>query len=240
MTDEPYRWLEAIANRREYIRDQLRQATPVFAVSRPEGILLMGVGSGQSKVFEIHDRLALAALGHPVDIERVRQTAIESAHLEGFTRDPADVTARRLLNFSICPLLKSSFEQIFAAPLLVESLVVEVAPEPAGDQLARVGFDGNLRFCSGGLAVAHSSSVDEPLAHDWLSRELQSLTSLSDVLQHLMAAWKVLTSGKPFAAPSTQPSDLHPPEGRTLEVALLDRNTSARARFRPLEAHHWS
>ena len=68
MNDEPYRWLEAVANRREYIRDQLKGATPVFAFSRPEGILLVGVGTGNSKVFEIYDRLALAALGHPVDI----------------------------------------------------------------------------------------------------------------------------------------------------------------------------
>lgn len=35
MTEEPYRWLEAIGNRREYIRDQLKGGTPVFAVSRP-------------------------------------------------------------------------------------------------------------------------------------------------------------------------------------------------------------
>ena len=46
MTEEPYRWLEAIGNRREYIRDQLKGGTPVFACSRPEGILLVGVGQG--------------------------------------------------------------------------------------------------------------------------------------------------------------------------------------------------
>ena len=86
MTEEPYRWLEAIGNRREYIRDQLKGGTPVFAVSRPEGILLLGVGHGQSKVFEIYDRHALVALGHPVDIEKLRQAAIEAAHLEGFNR----------------------------------------------------------------------------------------------------------------------------------------------------------
>jgi len=45
-SDEPYRWLEAVANRREYIRDQLKGGTPVFALSRPEGILLLGVGQG--------------------------------------------------------------------------------------------------------------------------------------------------------------------------------------------------
>ena len=90
MTEEPYRWLEAISNRREYIQEQLKGSTPVFALSRPEGILLLGVGRGQSKVFEIYDRHGFAALGHPVDIERLRQAAIEAAHLEGFNRSGKD------------------------------------------------------------------------------------------------------------------------------------------------------
>ena len=86
MSGELFQWLEAIRDRGEYVRDQLSHATPVFAVSRPEGVLLVGVGLGQSKVFEIYDRHAVAALGNPVDIEKIRQTAIEAAHLEGFNR----------------------------------------------------------------------------------------------------------------------------------------------------------
>ena len=102
MTEEPYRWLEAIGNRREYIREQIKGGTPVFALSRPEGIFLLGVGQGpQSKVFEIYDRHAFAALGHPVDIEKLRQAAIEAAHLEGFNRSPRDVTLRRLISFAL-------------------------------------------------------------------------------------------------------------------------------------------
>src|SRR6201747_2431467 len=124
-TDEPYRWLDAIANRREYIRDQLKGATPVFAFSRPEGILLLGVGQGQSKVFEIYDRQALAALGHPVDIEKIRQAAIEAAHLEGFNRSSRDVTLRRLISFSLSSTLKNAFEQVFAPPFIVESIFAE-------------------------------------------------------------------------------------------------------------------
>ena len=101
MTEEPYRWLEAIGNRREYIRDQFKGGTPVFAVSRPEGILMVGVGIGQSKVFEIYDRHAFGALGHPVDIEKLRQSAIEAAHMEGFNRSSNDVTLRRLISFAL-------------------------------------------------------------------------------------------------------------------------------------------
>ena len=49
MTEEPYRWLEAVANRRDYVREQLKGGSPVFAACLPEGILLLGVGSGQSR-----------------------------------------------------------------------------------------------------------------------------------------------------------------------------------------------
>ena len=79
MHEEPYRWLEAVANRREYVREQLKGGSPVFAASLPDGILLLGVGSGQSKVFELFDRHALAGLGHPADIEKIRQADGDAA-----------------------------------------------------------------------------------------------------------------------------------------------------------------
>jgi proteasome alpha subunit len=234
-TDEPYRWLDAIANRREYIRDQLKGATPVFAFSRPEGILLLGVGTGQSKVFEIYDRLALGALGHPVDIEKIRQTVIEAAHLEGFTRDPEDVTIRRMLNFSLGPALKAGFEQIFSAPLIVESVFAEMGGSPATDILARVNFDGTYRFENRGLAVVHTTAGDEAAAIEWLSSNLRDDLSLGQVSRRALAAWRALTNGKAFVAPIE--SDLDAPlavDGKVLEVALLERGGSSRVRYRAL------
>ncbi|HYG33705.1 MAG TPA: proteasome subunit alpha, partial [Clostridia bacterium] len=158
MTEEPYRWLEAISNRREYIRDQLKGGTPVFALSRPEGILLLGVGQGQSKVFEIYDRHAFAALGHPVDIEKIRQAAIEAAHLEGFNRSTHDVTLRRLVSFSLSSMLKNAFEQVFSPPLIIESIFTELGHSPEQDILVRVHYDGDHRYDTSGVMVAHHDS----------------------------------------------------------------------------------
>lgn len=233
MTDEPYRWLEAVANRREYIRDQLRGATPVFVFSRPEGVLLVGLGTGHSKVFEVYDRHALAALGHPVDIEKVRQTVIEAAHLEGFSRAAEDVTLRRLINSSLGPLLKASFEQIFAAPLMVEAILAEVGTTPSQDILARVGYDGAQRVITNGIAVAHTTPVDEAAATEWLASTLQAESSLSQVVHRALQATGVLTSGKAFAPPAddTEPSR----DGKVVEVALLDRRSPGRVRYRPLD-----
>jgi len=235
-TDEPYRWLDAIANRREYIRDQLKGATPVFAFSRPEGILLLGVGTGQSKVFEVYDRQALAALGHPVDIEKIRQTIIEAAHREGFTRAPEDVTLRRLLNFSLGPALKAGFEQIFSAPLIVECVFAEIGVGSADDVLARVGFDGTYRFENGGVSVVHTEAADEAAATEWLRGQLSETLSLSEVSRLALAVWRALTAGKPFAAPEVGAALAAPlaAEGRTIEVALLERKGPSRVRYLPL------
>src|SRR2546425_6355200 len=168
MTEEPYRWLEAIGNRREYIRDQLKGATPVFALSRPDAILLRGVGQGQSKIFEIYDRHGFCALGHPVDIEKIRQAAIEAAHIEGFNRSPKDVTLRRLISFALSTTLKNSFEQIFSPPIMVESIFAEVGDTIAQDVLVRVHYDGNHHYETSGVLVAHSDAKREDEAAAWL------------------------------------------------------------------------
>jgi hypothetical protein len=104
MIEEPYRWVEAIATRRDYIEMQLATGSPVVALGYDEGILLLTVG--QQKLFEIYDRIALGAIGHPGDIERLRMAAIELASTEGFTRSAADVSLRRLAYYSLSPVMK--------------------------------------------------------------------------------------------------------------------------------------
>ncbi len=95
MIEEPYRWVEAIANRREYIETQLAAGSPIAAVGYRDGILFVTLGRARQKIFEIYDRIAMGAIGHPGDIERLRLAAIELASTEGFTRSAADVSLRR-------------------------------------------------------------------------------------------------------------------------------------------------
>ncbi len=235
MIEEPYRWLEAIANRREYIGDRLRSGTPVFALSRPEGILLLGVGQGQSKVFEIYDRHAFAALGHPVDIEKMRQAAIEAAHLEGFNRAARDVTLRRLISFSLSSTLKNAFEQVFAPPLIVESIFAELGDAPAQDILVRVHYDGDHHYEASGVLVAHSEVQAETEARDWIRNALQPSDSLAHVLGVCLLAWQTLTTKGAFAslaAPRKPPLQV---PGKTVEAALLDRQLPGPVHYRVLD-----
>jgi proteasome alpha subunit len=145
MIEEPYRWVEAIANRREYIETQLASGSPIAALSYRDGILFVTVGRARQKLFEIYDRIALGAIGHPGDIERLRMAAIELASTEGFTRSAGDVSLRRLAFYSLSPLLKPAFEQIYGAPYLARMIFAEVGATSADDLFLRGIRQGDPR-----------------------------------------------------------------------------------------------
>jgi proteasome alpha subunit len=239
MMEEPYRWLEAIGHRREYVREQLKGGSPVLAASLPDGVLLVGVGAGQSKVFELFDRQALAGLGHPADLERVRQTAIDAAHVEAFTRAPEDVSLRRLVAFGLSPHLKTNFEQIFGAPVLGEFVLAEVGIEPARDFLVRLHFDGTFEIDTGGVVVATSAPDAEVAAQRWLRSALTPGLDRGQAAEMLLQAWGVLEARQPFD--ERIPSEAGRREGwrqrledRQLELGWLARDDRRRARFERL------
>src|SRR5450432_3393453 len=144
MIEEPYRWGEAIANRREYIETQLAPGSPIAALSYRDGILFVTIARARQKLFEIYDRIAMGAIGHPGDIERLRMAAIELASTEGFTRAAADVSLRRLAFYSLSPLLKTAFEQVYGAPYLARMIFAEVGATPEEDLFLRVEYDGAI------------------------------------------------------------------------------------------------
>jgi proteasome alpha subunit len=239
MTEEPYRWLEAIGNRREYVREQLKGGTPVFAASLPAGILLLGVGTGHSKVFELFDRQALAGLGHPADIEKVRQAAIDAAHLEAFNRAPEDVSLRRLVGFGLSPQLKNNFEQVFSAPYLVELLLAEVGAEPGQDRLVRLHFDGAFQVQNSGVAVAASQLDTEAAAQNWLSQSLASRQERSEVTEALLQAWWAIVDKKSLTDGSVTEAERRDGwrravNGRTVEIGWLARTAGGRTRYEEL------
>ncbi len=236
MLEEPYRWLEAIQNRREYIEDQMRGGTPVFALSRPEGVLLLGVGAGNSKVFEIYDRLGYCALGNPVDIEKLRQTAIEAAHTEGFQRSPEDVILRRLINFALCPLLKDSFEKIFAPPLIVDSIFAEVGPRLEEDVLVRLQFDGTPSYEPGGVLVAYTNYDLAQEASRWLTGKLRPHDGLDRAISLCLTLWQGIVGEQSVETIKTPRKRLLQIPGKSVEAALLDRDSAETARYRRLDS----
>jgi proteasome alpha subunit len=234
MTEEPYRWLEAITNRREYIEDQLAPGRPVVALSAEPGILLMTVKTSTPKLFEIYDHLALGCLGHPADIEKVRQAAIDAAHLEGFARSPGDVTARRLVSYNLAPALKNAFEQIFSAPLLFRGIMAELGATADDDVLWRLDYDGSFSS-QNGADLAHGLVISGPrqVANDWQEQKPAAPLDRGNLKAAALSALKLLVwaklrgtkdQGIEFAA---LPNDLAALKEKlapdTLEFAFLDR-----------------
>jgi proteasome alpha subunit len=235
VTEEPYRWLEAMANRREYVREQLKGGTAVLAASLAEGILLLGVGGGQSKVFELFDRHALAGLGHPADLERIRQAAIDAAHIEAFTRAPEDVSLRRLVGFGLGPQLKTNFEQIFSAPYLAELLLAELGPEPGRDLFFRLHFDGSYQSQSGGALLAASDPEAEAGARKWLGENTKTTHSRAEAAEVLLQAWWRLSENKPFTdlpdEAARRAGWRQAARGRQIEIGWLARQGTRPARY---------
>ncbi|MHC1764156.1 MAG: 20S proteasome subunit A/B [Verrucomicrobiia bacterium] len=237
MIEEPYRWLEAIGNRREYVREQLKGGSPVFVASLPDGILLLGVGSGSSKVFELFDRHALAGLGHPADIEKIRQAAIDAAHTEAFTRAPEDVSLRRLVGFGLSPQLKNNFEQIFSAPFLVEFLLGEVGAAPDQDLLVRLHFDGGFQLVTKGALVAAGNPETEKLTQDWLNEALANKANLKEVVDVFLQAWWSVQESRALsetAEEERQKGWRTSVENKVVEIGWLARTSPRPARFQML------
>ena len=132
MTEEPYRWLEAIGQSPR-IRARPAQGRLARLCRQPAGR-----DSSARRRRRAVARCSNCSTGTPWpvwgirrDIEKIRQAAIDAAHLEAFTRAPEDVSLRRLVGFGLSPQLKTNFDQIFSAPFLVELLLAELGAEPA-------------------------------------------------------------------------------------------------------------
>jgi proteasome alpha subunit len=247
MIEEPYRWVEAIANRREYIETQLAAGSPITALSYRDGILFVTVGRARQKLFEIYDRIAMGAIGHPGDIERLRMAAIELASTEGFTRSAADVSLRRLAFYSLSPVLKTAFEQVYGAPYLARMIFAEVGATPVEDLFLRVEYDGAItangpandsqppRFS----AVSGTRRGTE-LMEAFLRREHDPGCTLDRAMQLAVDVWSA-GNMPPKEDENEIPSVKTLREYRaeelksaTVEACILERNGTAAIRYRAL------
>jgi proteasome alpha subunit len=198
MIEEPYRWVEAIANRREYIEHQLAGGSPIAAVAYRGGILLLTLGRERQKLFEIYDRIGLGAIGHPGDIERLRMTAIEITSTEGFARSAHDVSLRRLANYSLSPALKAAFEQVYGPPYLARMLFAELGSDGAPNLFLRLDYDGAIHT-NGGVfgrdfeefAVISGTTASAAKMEQYLREQTLPAASLDEALKIAVDAWTI-------------------------------------------------
>ena len=164
MYEEPFRWIEAVGNRRQYLDDQFRHGSPIVAVPYADGILLVTFSRGTPKLYEIYDRIALGGMGHPADLEKVRFSLLDMAHLEGFNRSPSDVTGTRLMKYGVAPVIKQAFEEIFKAPLITKILLAELGKTSERNQFLTIDYDGSFEESQSYAVVAAASSIQMQMA----------------------------------------------------------------------------
>jgi proteasome alpha subunit len=255
MYEEPYRWIEAVANRRQYLDDQFTQGNPLVGVSFLQGILLLTFNRGTEKIYEIYDRIALGGMGHPADLEKLRYTLLDMAHVEGFQRSPADVTASRLMKNGLAPVIKQAFEEIFKAPYITKVLLAEVGTTQGRDRLFTINYDGMFEEQREFGVVAASSSIRGLLAQEWKTHgPLSSLKSALEVSLLLWGISSLLQASTPYpdteeegaatsstASVSTIPDDeaiasriRETLSKEMLECVLLDRESGKMETYRSL------
>lgn len=248
MIEEPYRWVEAIANRREYIETQLASGSPITAIGYKDGVLFVTLGRARQKIFEIYDRIAMGAIGHPGDIERLRMAAIELASTEGFTRSSADVSLRRLAHYSLSPAMKSAFEQVYGAPYLARMLFVEIGQRSEDDLFLRVDYDGAIAANGSVIgetrrdfAVLSGTRQSAELMESFLQAENVAGGELKAALNSAVDAWCVghmaSQSDGTKKLPERSAITQHRQEqlGKMgLEAALLERDSGRAIRYRSL------
>lgn len=256
MYEEPYRWVEAVGNRRTYLDEQFKQGSPVVAIAYDGGIALATVSKGTPKLYEIYDRIALGGMGHPADLEKLRFSLLEMAHTEGFNRSPSDVTGARLVKYGVAPVIKQAFEEVYKAPFIVKILLAELGQNPAKDALLTINYDGRFEETTGCAVLAASSAVQKEMTA-YIRQELSPNLSLGQALATALRAWAVgdqaqrlagadreqgddkeLTGAKPAPGDAAALS-AHLRENvaeKTIECAVLDRNQSGSSKYRALTA----
>ena len=248
MIEEPYRWVEAIANRREYIEHQLAGGSPIVALTYRDGILLLTLSRERQKVFEIYDRIAMGAIGHPGDIERLRMAAIEVASTEGFARSAHDVSLRRLANYSLSPALKAAFEQVYGAPYLARMLIAELGRGGSPNLFLRLDYDGSIHTNGGAFGksfeefgVISGTALSAKLMQRFLQEKNVAAAPLGDALRIAAHAWAVghltLPEDSRDEMPAPDAIAVHLREhlaGASIETAVLEHTTPVPMTWRAL------
>jgi len=257
MYEEPYRWIEAVGNRRQYLDDQFKQGTPIVALSYPDGILLLTFSRGTSKLYEIYDRIALGGMGHPADLEKLRFSLLDMAHVEGFNRSPSDVTGNRLMKYSLAPMIKQAFEEIFKAPFIAKILLAELGLQAERDQFLMIDYDGSFEESRGFSVIAATSSIRQKMLAFLKTHSNESIDSLQSAFDLAVKTWAIGSllhlsaesgdhqGGEGQQADRTAP--FHDPDEKalfdhfrlslsekSLECALLDRTHPGSSKYRNL------
>ncbi|MDR3710109.1 MAG: hypothetical protein P4L33_17585 [Capsulimonadaceae bacterium] len=248
MPVSPYEWNESIRQRNEYIEDRLKDGSPVVAISYDNGVLILCLRPTQRKIFEIYDKLVLAAIGNQADIESIRTGAIDIAHREGFSRSPDDVSIQRIVGFAVSPSIKKVYADPFAAPIVIRALFAELGKTADVDQYLIVSYDGEFTRSQHYAVIAGTDYAEERVLNHLKSETEGNIPTLQQALRAAVYAWGI--GRKHIEEEDREEGDLpsdreksgdvsdflteHLNSGWSVEAAILERSSHRESRYRVL------
>jgi proteasome alpha subunit len=202
---------QVMKDRADYARKGISRGRSLVALECAAGVLIVADNGSRtlSKISEIYDRVAFAAVGKYNEFQMLRVAGVRHADLKGYSYSREDVSAKELAN-----AYAQTLGQVFThemKPYEVELLVAEVGH--AGDtdaEMYHLFYDGVViderRFAVlGGMTEKITETLESAYADGM---------ALGDALK--LGARVLGTEGASL-------------EGDQLEVALLDRARPRRA-----------
>jgi proteasome alpha subunit len=207
---------QLMKDRADFARKGIARGRSVVVIQYADGVLFASENPSQAlhKVSEIYDRIAFAAVGRYNEFENLRIAGVRLADMRGYAYDRRDVTGRGLAN-AYAQTLGAIFSSGGEKPYEVELFVAEIGDEPAGDQIYRLTYDGQV-------ADEHRYAVMGGAADTVASYLRENYTEGAPLADALRVA--VASLGH------SQKSDRVIP-AEDLEVAVLDRTRAPPRKF---------
>jgi proteasome alpha subunit len=201
---------QVMKDRADYARKGIARGRSLVALECAAGVVIVADNASRtlSKISEIYDRIAFAAVGKYNEFQLMKVAGVRHADLKGYSYSREDVSAKELAN-----AYAQTLGQIFThemKPYEVELLVAEVGADENSDAMYHILYDGVV--------------LDEQ-DHAVLGGNAESISeALTEQFQPGMDLASAVKLGAKVLAPDGDALGAD-----QLEVALLDRSRTRRA-----------
>jgi proteasome alpha subunit len=201
---------QVMKDRADYARKGIARGRSLVALECEAGVVIVADNASRtlSKISEIYDRIAFAAVGKYNEFQLMKVAGVRHADLKGYSYSREDVSAKELAN-----AYAQTLGQIFThemKPYEVELLVAEVGADADSDAMYHILYDGVV--------------LDEQ-DHAVLGGNAESISeTLTEQFRPGMDLATAVKLGAKVLAPDGDALGAD-----QLEVALLDRSRTRRA-----------
>ena len=201
---------QVMKDRADYARKGIARGRSLVALECAAGVVIVADNASRtlSKISEIYDRIAFAAVGKYNEFQLMKVAGVRHADLKGYSYSREDVSAKELAN-----AYAQTLGQIFThemKPYEVELLVAEVGADADSDAMYHILYDGVvLDEQNHAVLGGNAESISEAL-----TQQFQPGMDLATAVK--LGAKVLAPDGDALGA-------------EQLEVALLDRSRTRRA-----------